>query len=290
MAEWKQWLSTPLSTRHNLPSQPGIYVIVDAEEQVWYVGLSTNLNARWSGKRHHRYKQLNRVNSKRGYRIHWHIFPVEQLIEKERYYINYFKPHLNYTRVRTYARQARQPHQELKRIFKVINKNTLLFPEVRSVVLGYYSEQDEDDTGVLKDFICVVTAISVNDHDSVIFNSINKSLSKKGIYLKDCWRYYTTNCGEIDTEFDQINIPVFLTNELVYEFICPLVLNNRITQYQDKLFKVNLVQQPVLALKDLDILPTLLASDKPKFLHDKYLDYRAPDLRPIAELLGDSAA
>lgn len=51
--EWKQWPNLPLAQREQLPTQSGIYVVVDAEDQVWYVGLSKNLNTRWNGKGHH---------------------------------------------------------------------------------------------------------------------------------------------------------------------------------------------------------------------------------------------
>jgi len=68
--EWKSWANTPFAQRDQLPAQAGIYVVVDAEDQVWYVGKSINLQARWSGKGHHRFRQLNRSNNKRSYRIH----------------------------------------------------------------------------------------------------------------------------------------------------------------------------------------------------------------------------
>lgn len=44
--DWKSWPSLPLNQRENLPEQPGIYVVVDADDQVWYVGKAVNLNAR----------------------------------------------------------------------------------------------------------------------------------------------------------------------------------------------------------------------------------------------------
>ncbi|HEY9661411.1 MAG TPA: GIY-YIG nuclease family protein, partial [Allocoleopsis sp.] len=166
--EWKSWSSLPLTQRERLPAQSGIYVVVDAEEQIWYVGRSVNLNARWNGKGHHRYQQLSRTNGKRQYQIHWKCFPPTQLDEKEQFYIDLFKPHLNYSRVRTYARKSIQPHEEISRLLKVINKKTTLFPDVRSVVLGYYTEVDEDEEGTLKEYTCIIIVINVNDHDGPI--------------------------------------------------------------------------------------------------------------------------
>jgi len=63
--EWKSWSSLPLKQREQLPPQPGIYVVVDAEQEVWYVGRSININARWNGRGHHRYPQLSRTNNQR---------------------------------------------------------------------------------------------------------------------------------------------------------------------------------------------------------------------------------
>jgi excinuclease UvrABC nuclease subunit len=48
--EWKLWNSIPFAQSSYLPSHPGIYIVVDVEEEVWYVGKSINLNARWNGK------------------------------------------------------------------------------------------------------------------------------------------------------------------------------------------------------------------------------------------------
>ncbi|WP_448574339.1 GIY-YIG nuclease family protein [Trichothermofontia sp.] len=107
--EWQSWPSLSLNQREKLPEQPGIYVVVDTDDQVWYVGKAVNLNARWHSKSHHRYRQLSRTNNKRGYRLHWQIFTTTELSDKEQQYIDLFKPHLNYTRVRKYAKKAIQP-------------------------------------------------------------------------------------------------------------------------------------------------------------------------------------
>lgn len=184
--EWKSWLNLPLAQRAQLPRQPGIYVIADAEDQVWYVGRSVNLNARWNGKQHHRYKQLSRTNNKRFYKIYWQVFPSEQVNAKEQLYINLFKPHLNYSRVKTYVRKAIQPHEEIGRLLKTLNKKTSLFPGMRSVVLGYYTEVDENEEEYLEECVCIVIAINANDHDGLILKSYNKSFGRKGNSLKGC--------------------------------------------------------------------------------------------------------
>lgn len=283
--EWKQWPSLPLTQREQLPTQSGIYVVVDAEDQVWYVGLSRNLNARWNGRGHHRYKQLHRTNSKRLYKIHWQLFPSEQIADQEQRFIDLFKPHLNYSRVRTYARRAIQPHQEISRLLKVLNQKAKMFPDVRSVVLGYYTELDEDETGTLKEYTCIVIVVNVNDHDRTVLNSYRKSYSKKATSLKDCWCVYESNCGNANPDVKPVSIPVFLANDIAYEFVCYFSLLDKLAQHKASLHTVELAQQSVLALKHVDILPTLLAAEKPRIDHESYLHYRATDLRPIVELV-----
>ena len=132
--EWKEWSNLPLTQRSQLPNHPGIYVITDLAEQVWYVGKSANLYNRWRGKGHHRYPQLSRTNKKKSFQIYWKPFPLERLNELEQHYINLFNPHLNGTKVKSYIRKKAQPTAELKRIFQVLNRPTQLFPSVRSVL------------------------------------------------------------------------------------------------------------------------------------------------------------
>ncbi len=44
--EWKDWSSVAFTERYCLPSCSGIYVIVDANDCVWYVGQAANIKAR----------------------------------------------------------------------------------------------------------------------------------------------------------------------------------------------------------------------------------------------------
>lgn len=284
--EWKLWPSLPLTERTQLPAQPGIYAVVDAKEQVWYVGRATNLNARWNGKGHHRYKQLSRSNNKHSYSIHWQTFPVHQLNEREQQYINLFTPHLNYSRVRTYARRATQPNQEISRLLKTINKKTLLFPKLRSVVLGYYTEVDEDKDACLKEYICIVIAINANDHDGPILNSYKKSFTKKGNSLKECWQIYESDCGVDNQEKQPALILAFVTENLVYEFVCYPNLIKELENHQHCLYVIEIANQAVLALKDPSMFASLLIEDGRFSLRSEdYFRYRAPDLRPINQLM-----
>lgn len=289
--EWKSWPVIPLADRVNLPTQPGIYVVVDTDNEVWYVGRSVDIKARWNGKRHHRYQQLNRTNNKKQYRICWKIFPTDQLNEQEQKYINLFRPHLNYSRVKTYARKSRKPSEELSRLLKVINKKTALFPDVRSVVAGYYTEIGEDEEGNLQEFICIVIAVSINDHDGPVLNSCNKSLSRKGKNLKGFWKIYESDYGSGKAEENPALIPVFIVEDIVYEFVpCPKFIA-KLRDFQDDLFYTEVASQNILALKNMNPLVSLASDDaKMLFRSEKYLRYRAQDLKPIMQLVSELPA
>lgn len=282
--EWKSWKSTPLTQRIQLPTQPGIYVVVDMNEEVWYVGKSINLNTRWQGKSHHRYKQLSRTNNKNLYRIYWQTFSESQLSEKERQYIDLFKPHLNYSLVRKYIRKAIQPNAEISRLLKILNKKTLLFPEIRSVILGFYTELNENEEGILEEYDCIVIAIYLNDYRSLILNSYDKSFSKKGMSIKGCWGTYESNCGIDNSETDRILIPVFTFKNIVYEFVSYGGLLEKMNINRSNLHTVEVANQNVLALKDTSILPELLDEETFEIDSQKYLRYRASEIRSILDI------
>ena len=283
--EWKQWLNVPLTQRSQLPNQSGIYIVVDAEEQVWYVGRATNLNARWNGRGHHRYKQLSRSNNKRQYKIHWQIFPLSQLNEKEQKYIDLFKPYLNYSRVKTYARKSIQPNQEISRILKTLNKKTMLFPNIRSLVVGYYTELEETEDEFLVEYIYIVIVIYINDYESLIINSYNKSLSKKGNSLKGFWQANESNCGIDDPTVQTALIPIFVIKNIVYEFVCFSKVIDKLGDDRSSLQNMQIAQQAVIALADIDILQKLIVDDGMfSMKSEDYLRYRAPDLKSALEL------
>ena len=99
-----RWRALPLSARALLPACPGVYVA-----RAWwglggalYVGMSTDLYARWEGRRHHRLRQLP-----------WHAWLAFQacpgwhtgeLRDYERWLIRRLRPRLNYTRRRPWWR------------------------------------------------------------------------------------------------------------------------------------------------------------------------------------------
>ncbi len=94
----RPWASLPLPMRALLPACPGVYVA-----RGWwglgrplYVGMSTDLRARWAGRRHHRLRQLP-----------WHArldfqacpgWRAAELRRYERWLIRRLRPRLNYQR------------------------------------------------------------------------------------------------------------------------------------------------------------------------------------------------
>lgn len=289
--EWKQWSNLPLNQRSGLPGQPGIYVITDSTQQVWYVGKSANLNNRWSGKGHHRYRQLSRANNKNSFQIYWKYFPVEQLDEKEQHYINLFKPHLNGTHVKSYIRKKPQPTDELKRLFRVLNNKTLLFPTIRSAVLGYYKKLDEEE---MKEYIVLVVLVNVNDHDQVILGSAMRSQKLKGRHLKDYWMQGTDDCELDEPLYSPLTFLVFMLDDYVYEFICCFELLEALKKNPSLLYQVNLFNQSVTALRSPDTIAALLptnnfrlrcADDRLKLSSIDYLNYCIPRLRPVDEFM-----
>ncbi|HEY9640252.1 MAG TPA: GIY-YIG nuclease family protein [Coleofasciculaceae cyanobacterium] len=299
---WQQWAKVPFTARNNLPDLSGIYAVIDSAGEVWYVGKASNLKTRWGGRSHHRYGQLNRQNKNRDYQIYYCSFSLGELDFKEKEYIDKFKPLLNYSRVKTYARKPPRPHQELARILKVINKPNLLFNgHARSVVVGYYREVDEDKDGELKEFTCIVIAVSGNDHDGVIYRSAMKSTKAKGKYLADCWSVYETTLGlsepEIDPETRPLQMLVFAQDDWNYEFapIDYTVLTSLDAKTQALYTEtITLNNQLVLALKDPACLRAVLPEPKPirsGYMNKAWLrpthyyHYRLAQLKPISELL-----
>lgn len=182
--EWSCWFNVLFSERHRLPSISGIYVIADANNCVWYVGQATNLKSRWAGRTHHRYPQLIRSNRKLCHRIYWQEVPMNSLDEFERYYIDLFKPTLNGYKVKKYLPSQPLVLSEIKRLLKVLNKPTTLFPVIRSVVAGEY--QDLNGTN------CIVIIININD-EQIIINSMQKKYTSA---VKKAWNYYKSNCDK----------------------------------------------------------------------------------------------
>jgi excinuclease UvrABC nuclease subunit len=83
-----------LRQRALLPSTSGIYFVTDERNYLLYIGKATNLQSRWAGSGHHRYKQLARKGLDK-IAISYVLAPIAELDTLERQYIEALKPLLN---------------------------------------------------------------------------------------------------------------------------------------------------------------------------------------------------
>ncbi len=283
--EWKNWSYVLFTERYRLPSCSGIYVIADVNNCVWYVGQATNLKDRWAGRGHHRYPQLIRSNRKLCHHIYWQPVPVDFLDEEERYYIDLFKPELNGCKVKKYLPKTPQVEREIKRLLTVINKPTSLFPIIRSVVAGYY----EDNDGISS----IVIMITVNDFD-ILYKSTKKRYSAE---VKKAWGNYQTYCGRNEEQYTYKSIPIFTLNNTRFEFIQGLeileYLWNEPNVRERYVSNTQLFGIEVKALKNLSILNELTLEEEwrytdyqgKKSLTDAaYINYRKHLLQPVFTL------
>ena len=274
--EWKAWQNLPLPQRAYLPSCSGVYVVADIDDFVWYVGQATNLRNRWIGKSHHRYPQLLRSNRKRNHRLYWKPCAIEDLNEQEQYYIKLFAPELNWGKVKTYLPKQTKQLQvdcEIKRLLKVLNHQTLLFPTVRSIIAGEFDDEDGR--------LCILILVHSND-----FEVFGNSARKKSREIKNAWSNYKTYSGKSEEIFYEQLIPVYSVNgqrfifveasEIIYFFEDnPDILERCVKQIE--LFDVQ-----VKILDDLTILDTVpieeeysfIISGKKTLRDTAYLNYR----------------
>jgi hypothetical protein len=284
--EWADWQYVSLSNRERLPNASGVYVVVDAQNFVWYVGQAKDLRIRWSGRNHHRYPQLIRTNRKLEHKIYWHLFSTDELNEKEQFYINLFNPELNGCKVKTYLPKQPQVDREIKRLFKVLSKTTMLFPVIRSIIVGEY--EDEEGT------CCILTVISLNDF-SILGNSATKRNSPE---VRKAWCGRRTYCGRDEAHYHNHSIPMYSFKGQKFEFIAVFELLQYLENpdaYAECVEVVQMFDTEVKALRDLSILDALSLEEEYTFscngkktLKDTaYLNYRKPLLtsllKPVAQ-------
>ena len=279
--EWQQWPSVVLRDRHLLPNHPGIYVVADENQFVWYVGQAVNLQSRWLGKGHHRYPQLIRTNRKLKHRIYWHSFQVQQLDEQERFYIGQLRPELNGCKVRTYLPKQPQAEREIKRLFKMLNRTTMLFPVIRSVIAGEYV--DEDGTR------CFVTIVTIKDC-YLLAKSARKRYSAE---VRRAWIDFDSYCGRCEDLYHCHPINTFGFNRQRFEFVAGADilwhLEKHPSAYERAVGTAELFGVQVTALKDLNILDELALAEEYAFVREgkktlndiAYLNYRRQHLTSI---------
>jgi hypothetical protein len=281
--EWRRWPSVFLRDRHLLPACAGIYVVADANDFIWYVGQATNLQSRWLGKSHHRYPQLVRTNRKLSHKIHWQPCLASQLNEKEQLYIGLLKPELNGCKVKTYLPKQPQVEREIKRLFKALNRPTLLFPRLRSLIAGEYT--DENGTR------CILTITNVNDL-KILGKSIRKRYSAE---VRRAWIAFESGCGKNETHYHCYYVAAYCFEGMRYEFIeCSEILwhlRDNSDAYNQFVTTAKLFDVEVRALRDLSFLGALPLEEEYNLVtrgkkHLKglaYLNYRTPFLTSLWE-------
>lgn len=260
LVSWQQWSSVALGDRKRLPNEAGIYVVADKHHCVWYVGQAANLQNRWLGRGHHRYPQLIRTNKKLEHRIYWQAVAAHQLSEKERFYIDLFKPELNGCKVKSYLPKQPQVDREIKRLFKVLNKPTLLFPVIRSAIAGAYRDEDGVE--------CVVTILYIND-----FRLLGKSVKKRySAEVRRAWSGLDTYCGKSPEHYHIHQIAAYHLPNQRFEFVDGsealdyLAHNPNI--YERVVQTISLFGAEVKTLKDLSVLDEVTLEEDFTFLRD----------------------
>ena len=99
------------------------------------------------------------------------------------------------------------------------------------------------------------------------------------------WQANESYCGALDPEIQPALIPVFVIGNIVYEFVCFSGLIDKLGDYRSSLQNIQIAGQSVLALADLDILPTLITDVGIFSLRSEdYMRYRIPDLQSALQL------
>ncbi|WP_207714387.1 GIY-YIG nuclease family protein [Scytonema sp. UIC 10036] len=284
--EWTYWSNVRFNERHLLPSCSGIYVIADANQYVWYVGQAANLKNRWAGRSHHRYPQLIRSNRKLCHIIYWKQVSVDCLDEQERYYVELFQPELNGCKVKKYLPKQPQVEREIKRLLKVINKPTLLFPLIRSIVAGKYEDNEGRD--------CIVILININDHE-ILEKSMRKRYANE---IKKAWTYNRNYCGKNEQVYSPAWIAAYNWNSYKFEFLIidwefftHLEENSDANLHYTRV--VELLGIQVKALTNLKIFDELSLKEECIYLNSEgkkslksvaYINYRKNLLKCLAEM------
>lgn len=285
---FRSWDNVLFSSRNLIPTCSGIYVIADPDGTVWYVGQAINLKSRWAGKSHHRYMQLMRSHHKLSRKIYWKQVNPQDLDRVERECIEQFQPELNATRVKKTLPTASKTENEIKRLVKVLNKQTLLFPILRSVVVGGYQEDE---------FECIIIVVNFNDQRDIIQSSIRKRCSPQ---VRQAWKGYETYCGRDESEYCPLCIPCYLMGNICIEFLAiPEVIdylaeNEKVRDHYVGYTEIFGVR--AAALLDLSFLNALSLKEELSFYSGTekslqlplYLKYRRPILNSMASAIKHS--
>lgn len=253
---WKSWNKVLLRSKELLPEYSGVYIVTDQTDFVLYVGKSKNIKDRWIG--HHRHKQLIRRDRKdRRFYIYFNHFPIDKLDEKERYYINLLCPSLNSTKITKRIPKVPTAESVLTKLLRAITRKTGLFPDVRSLVLGCWQINEQDDN-----YCHIAIAAGVNDFSASIANSAyskNKYEWVRGVLKKNTnWKYYETRCGLPEDEYHPAMILTYLYQGWAIHFVwIGWEIIHWARANQEKLSKTSLFGVETYCLQDPHVLKTV---------------------------------
>lgn len=243
--EWKNWNHCAFGSKDLLPPAPGIYVIADRDCTVWYVGLSKSLKHRWLGVQHHRYKQLRRRNSKLQLKIYYKQVAISELEQQEKQYIELFQPRLNGSKVTRALPKASTAQQELLHLLKVLNNKTQLFPNIRSVIIGYREEVIENAC-----YYSVTIAVNIND-TGFLYNKAYRKGRRWDLKTR-CWKIYEDMCGQPEGSYLPAAVLSYLHFPWAIQFAClDWQFLNYLEAHPQELQRVSFLGVEAYCLKDL---------------------------------------
>ena len=254
--EWKTWNKVFLRNKELLPECSGIYIVADQTDFVLYVGKSKNIKSRWNG--HHRHKQLVRRDKKdRRFYIYFNCLLFDQLDEKEKYYIELLNPSLNSTKITKRIPKISTPEGVLTKLLRAINRKTSLFPNVRSLILGYWYDRELDDG-----YCHIAIAVGLNDLEGSVVNSAcvkTKNKYIRGSLKKNSnWRYYETYCGLSEDEHHPTAILTYYYQKTALHFVwIGWETINWASANQSELSSINFFGVETYCLNNPPILETL---------------------------------
>lgn len=173
-----------------------------------------------------------------------------------------------------------QVDRELKRLLRVLNHPTLLFPVIRSIIAGEFI--DEDGTR----HILILT--NIND-----FMILENSVRKKSREIKKAWVNFKTYCGKSEEIYDTRPIPIYSVNEAMIEFVeaAEIIrfLEENLDAYECYVGTVELFGVQVKVLRELSILETVPMEEEYTFVVNgkktlkdaAYLNYRKHLLKSL---------
>jgi hypothetical protein len=226
-----------LRQRASLPRASGIYFVTNEHNHLLYIGKAANLQSRWVGIGHHRYKQLARKGLDK-ITLSYVLAPVAQLDILERQYIEALKPLLNNGRVQKYLPKKSPRLSELQRLLKLVS--TPLFPSATMKIDREGNTVPRPVWELFRGFIAgtyiassiphVVIICQQNMGDILVKSSTHKT--KKRFYIGDeeysknyAGRYYTgmfQPVGKFDAEQAVFEfVEFFSTGDCLFEKFYP---------------------------------------------------------------------